>query len=149
MRSNQYKRSRVVARSLLSEINVVPYIDVMLVLLVIFMITAPLLTQGVQVSLPRVSAKVLSPSHEIPVVVSVNADGNYFLNLAPRPKLPITTQELFYRVAAIVKIAEQQHYQRPVYVKGDKNVDYGRVVTLMGLLQKAGAHNVGLITDPS
>ncbi|OGO94610.1 MAG: protein TolR [Coxiella sp. RIFCSPHIGHO2_12_FULL_42_15] len=132
----------------LAEINVVPYIDVMLVLLVIFMITAPLLSQGIHVNLPQASARALPSKKELPLVVSINAGGQYFLNVAEKPDVPVTEQELLYRVAALLKLAEQQHAERPVYVKGDRAVDYGRVVAVMALLQKAGANDVGLITDP-
>lgn len=132
----------------LAEINVVPYIDVMLVLLVIFMITAPLLSQGIHVNLPQASARALPPRKDLPIVVSVNARGEYFLNVAEQPSLPIAESDLLYRTAALLKLAEQAHATRPVYVKGDRAVDYGKVVAVMALLQKAGAADVGLITDP-
>lgn len=133
---------------LLSEINIVPYIDVMLVLLVIFMITAPLLTQGINVKLPHAAAKALSPDKELPIVVSVDHDGAYYLNLAATPLQAIPQEELLYRVAALVAVAKEAGQVRPVYVKGDNNVSYGKVVALMALLQRAGAGEVGLITDP-
>lgn len=132
----------------LAEINVVPYIDVMLVLLVIFMITAPLLSQGINVKLPQAAARTLSSEKELPIVVSIDAKGQYFLNIAERPEQPIADRELMYRVAAMLQVAKQQQHSRPVYVKGDREVDYGKVVTVMALLQKAGADDVGLITDP-
>jgi biopolymer transport protein TolR len=143
------KSKRNQRRGLLAEINVVPYIDVMLVLLVIFMITAPLLSQGINVTLPQTSAKALPPHKDIPIVVSVDNHGQYYLNIAPHPKQPILKQELFYRVAALLRIAAQAQTPRPVYVKGDRSVDYGAVVSAMTLLQKAGAANVGLITEPN
>ena len=132
----------------MNEINVVPYIDVMLVLLVIFMITAPLLSQGVNVKLPQAAAKTLSAEKDLPIVLSINAMGQYFLNVAPEPLQPIADRELLYRVAALLEIAKQQNTHRPVYVKGDRQVDYGKVVSAMALLQKAGAADVGLITEP-
>jgi biopolymer transport protein TolR len=131
----------------LAEINVVPYIDVMLVLLVIFMITAPLLTQGINVKLPSAQAKTISAEKDIPIVVSIDKSGRYFLNTATNPSVPILQQELLYQVAALLRVAEEQHKTRPVYVKGDKDVDYGSVVQVMSLLQKAGAENIGLITQ--
>lgn len=136
-------------RGPMAEINVVPYIDVMLVLLVIFMITAPLLTQGVNVNLPHAHAKALSAKDKRPVVVSVNRAGEYFLNLSNTPRKAITPQTLMTQVAAYLQLAKQHHEHRPVYVKGDKDVSYGQVVRAMVLLQKAGAGQVGLITQPS
>ena len=133
----------------IAEINVVPYIDVMLVLLVIFMITAPLLTQGVNVNLPQAKAKALSAKDKTPLVVSVNSRGQYFLNLAKDPLHPLNPQQLMSQVSAYLLLAKEHHQHRPVYVKGDRAVNYGRVVQAMVMLQKAGAGDVGLITDPS
>jgi biopolymer transport protein TolR len=138
-----YSKSR---KSLLSEINVVPYIDVMLVLLVIFMITAPLLTQGVNVDLPHAKAKTLSAKQKVPIVVSVDAQGRYFLNIGKQPLKPIHAEALMSTVNQQLQIAKKAHYKRPVYVKGDRSVDYGKVIHAMVLLQRAGADNVGLIT---
>ncbi|MDE3399651.1 MAG: protein TolR [Coxiella burnetii] len=134
----------------LAEINVVPYIDVMLVLLVIFMITAPLLTQGVNVKLPQANAKAL-PSHETPIIVSIDNHGKYFLNISSQPAQPISSQNLMNSVTTALQQAKQNHQQQEVYVKGDKKVDYGKVVQMMVLLQQAGADNVGLVTyeDPT
>ncbi len=133
----------------MAEINVVPYIDVMLVLLVIFMITAPLLTQGVNVNLPQAQAKTMSAQDKTPIVVSVNSRGEYFLNLAKDPMSPLTPQQLMTEVSAYLLLAQQRHETRPVLVKGDRDVNYGRVVQAMVLLQKAGAADVGLITQPN
>ena len=130
----------------MAEINVVPYIDVMLVLLVIFMITAPLLTQGVKVDLPKASAQSLPPDQQ-PIVVSVDAQGNYYLNISSTPNQPIDPITLSNRVAAELQAATQQGQSRNVMVKGDEHVDYGKVVSAMVLLQQAGAPSVGLITD--
>lgn len=133
----------------LAEINVVPYIDVMLVLLVIFMITAPLLMQGVNVQLPQAAAKSLAPDN-MPIVVSVDRQGNYFLNTSEHPEQPIAPQNLINEVAATLQLAKQRHQQRDLYVKGDRDVDYGKVVQAMVLLQHAGAASVGLMTqDPN
>ncbi|AKQ33274.1 protein TolR [Candidatus Coxiella mudrowiae] len=131
----------------LAEINVVPYIDVMLVLLVIFMITAPLLTQGVNVKLPQAAAKTLSPQQEAPIIVSIDSHGSYFLNIAKKPSQPITTQDLVTRVAAALQLANQNHQKQEIYVKGDKEVDYGKVVQMMVLLKYAGANSVELMTQ--
>lgn len=131
----------------MAEINVVPYIDVMLVLLVIFMVTTPLLSQGVKVSLPQASAQAISPKQQEPIIVSVDAQGNYYLNIAANPAQPIDPAALSQQVAAQLQTAQQQNQDRQVLVKGDKNVDYGRVMQAMVLLQQAGAPSVGLVTE--
>jgi len=131
----------------MSEINVVPYIDVMLVLLIIFMVTAPLLSQGVNVELPQASAQSIPPKEQEPLIVSVDAKGNYYLNAAQNPDQPIDAAALTEQVTTALQTAQKQGQQRPVLVKGDKNVDYGRVVTAMVLLQRAGAASVGLVTE--
>ena len=136
------KRDR---RRPLSEINVVPYIDVMLVLLVIFMITTPLLSQGVKVDLPRAAAQSISQNQE-PVIVSVDARGVYYLNIASHPDRPIDATELVRRVA---RELQQRGKQRAVLVKADQQVNYGKVVQAMVLLQQAGAPTVGLVTQPA
>jgi len=135
-------------RGRMAEINVVPYIDVMLVLLVIFMITAPLLNQGVQVDLPKATSKPLSSAEKEPLIVSVNAQGQYFLNIASNPSVPITEENLIQTAEAEFAKAKQENREQQVYVKGDQKVDYGRVVQAMVILQKAGAPKVGLITSP-
>lgn len=138
----------------ISEINVVPYIDVMLVLLIIFMITAPLLSQGVSVELPKLDSEPMPPEQDNPpVVISVDKGGNFYIsfggeNTAEQDK-PVEVQVLVNRVAALLKYAaEQKRPKTRVFVKGDTNVAYGRVVELMSLLQTAGVEGVGLITDP-
>ncbi|WP_419418705.1 protein TolR [Legionella sp. D16C41] len=130
-----------------AEINVVPYIDVMLVLLVIFMITAPMLTQGVTVELPKAASESLSSSEREPVIVSVNQQGEYFLNIHSQPNMPIEPHTLMVRVAAELELAKQTHQAIHVLVKGDQGVSYGKVVMAMGLLKQAGAEQVGLLTD--
>lgn len=135
-------------RRLMSEINVVPFIDVMLVLLVIFMITAPLLTQGVKVELPQTQTKALSEQEKEPLIVTVDSSGNFYLNLAEKPNQPITARTLSYLVTNQLKGQENSREQRPVLVRGDKNVNYGKVMEAMALLQQAGAKSVGLITHP-
>jgi biopolymer transport protein TolR len=135
------------SRRPMSDINVVPFIDVMLVLLVIFMITAPLLTQGVKVELPKTSAKAITEQKKEPLIVTVDATGNYYLNLADKPNQPITARTLSSLVSSQLA-AQQTGEQRPVLVRGDKNVNYGKVIEAMALLQQAGAKSVGLITEP-
>lgn len=131
----------------ISEINVVPYIDVMLVLLVIFMITAPMLTQGVNVDLPKAASETLPTTEREPVILSVNQQGEYFLNISSNPDLPMEQHDLMIRVAAELKMAEESHEHVNVLVKGDQGVAYGKVVEAMALLKQAGAEKVGLMTD--
>jgi biopolymer transport protein TolR len=131
----------------MGEINVVPYIDVMLVLLIIFMITAPLLTQGITVDLPRAAAEPLDPAlmqDNEPLVLSIDRDGQLFLNIGDDEEAPIDEQTVVARTAAVLR----RNAQTPVLVKADRAVSYGRVVTGMVLLQQAGALKVGFITDP-
>ena len=128
----------------MSEINVVPYIDVMLVLLIIFMVTAPLLTQGVKVDLPQADAEPIDTRNEEPLVVSVDVAGNYYINYGENKDKPIDAQTLVTRAAALLRLRPDI----PVVVRGDESVSYGQVVYLMTLLQKAGAPSVGRMTDP-
>jgi biopolymer transport protein TolR len=139
------KLTRTKRRSI-AEINVVPYIDVMLVLLVIFMITAPLLSQGVTVDLPQASAKALTQERD-PIVVSINARGDYYLNISSTPTLPINTEDLSAQVNKTLLTAKQLGQQQHVFVKGDKQVPYDKVVQAMVILQQAGAETVGLMTQ--
>ena len=136
--SRQKKRRRPMA-----EINVVPYIDVMLVLLVIFMITAPLLTQGVKVDLPQADSEPLPSEVDDPVVVSVNNQGEMFIDVGEGKDQPVDADTLITRIAAVIAYKPKT----PIMVKGDRNVDYGRVVEAMVLIQRAGVPNVGLITE--
>ncbi len=128
----------------MAEINVVPYIDVMLVMLVIFMVTAPLLTQGVKVELPTADAEPMEADQQEPVVVNVDADGNLYLNVGDSPNKPIDGDTLVQRVSAILRRRQDQ----TVLVRGDHAVDYGTVVAAMVLLQQAGVPGVGLVTEP-
>jgi len=128
----------------MSEINVVPYIDVMLVLLVIFMITAPLLSQGVRVDLPKTPAEPLKDQTQEPLIVEIDANGWYYLNFGQEQGFAIDPETLVNRVSALIR-------HRPeisVLVKGDKSATYGDVVIAMALLQKAGVTSVGLMTEP-
>lgn len=128
----------------MGEINVVPFIDVMLVLLVIFMITAPMLTQGVQVELPQVSSQPIDAEEDNdPIVISVDREGGYFITLG-EDSTSVTLDEMSQRVVAIL----QQRPGTPVMVRGDRNVPYGQIVVLMSTLQGAGVANVGLLSEP-
>ena len=131
-----YRKRR---KKLMSEINVVPYIDVMLVLLVIFMITAPLLSQGVKVDLPRAAAQPVDSQDRETLVVTVDREGRYFLD-----DRRISSEELGRKVAAILRARPQT----PVLIRGDRQSNYGEVVKAMSLLQSAGAPSVGLLTEP-
>lgn len=127
----------------ISDINVVPYIDVMLVLLIIFMITAPIIQQGVEVSLPQASANPIDPDQDEPVVLSVDKKGEFFLDIGDYPDKPIDAQLLVNRVAAVRRLKPNV----PVLVRGDRGVRYGRVIDAMVLLQSAGIEKVGLMTE--
>ena len=133
-------------RRLMAEINVVPYIDVMLVLLIIFMVTAPLLSQGVEVELPDAAAEPLDQSMQDmdPIILSVNAAGEMFINLGDNEDSPRDATEIVRLAETVIK----RNVDVPVLVKGDENVAYGRVITAMVLLQRAGASKVGFLTDP-
>ncbi len=135
-----YVRKR---RRPVSEINVVPYIDVMLVLLIIFMVTAPLVTQGVKVDLPKASAESLAEDSKPPIIASVNAAGEYFINVGENQEEPMSAVDL----AVIVAEQIRREPETPVVVKGDGAVPYNNVVQLMVLLQRAGVPSVGLMTD--
>jgi biopolymer transport protein TolR len=133
------------SRGPMAEINVVPFIDVMLVLLVIFMITTPLLTQGVKINLPKTEAKALPEDQKEPLIVTVDVAGNYYLNTASKPTQPITLRVLSNLVTE--QLSTDTALQRPVLVRGDKDANYGKIVEAMVLLQQAGAKSVGLITQ--
>jgi biopolymer transport protein TolR len=140
--------ARVKKHRLMSEINVVPYIDVMLVLLIIFMITAPLLTQGISVDLPKAAAEALDPEllkDNEPLVLSIDREGRFYLNIGENVEQPVEDDDVLQRVAAIIR----QNAATPVLVKGDESVPYGRVVTGAALLQQAGAAKIGFLTDPA
>lgn len=128
----------------MAEINVVPYIDVMLVLLIIFMITAPLLKQGVDVDLPIAPANPLSVNSPEPIVVSVDENGRLYLNIASTPDSSIADDVLVDQVKSALAIEPE----RPVMVRGDANGPYQNVVRTLVLLQQAKVESVGLVTDP-
>lgn len=132
------KRRRPVA-----EINVVPYIDVMLVLLIIFMVTAPLVTQGVKVDLPKAESEPLSKDTKPPLVASVKADGTYYLTIGDSREDALSLEDVMTLVAAHLTVEPQT----PIMVNGDGNVPYKSIIDLMVVLNKAGAESVGLMTD--
>ena len=130
-------------RRLMGEINVVPYIDVMLVLLIIFMVTAPMLSQGIKVDLPQAAAEPIQPDDLEPLVMSVDPAGEMYLNLGD-PQQALAPDRLLELASASLR----REPERPVLVKADRAVPYGRVVEGMVLLQRAGAKKVGFVTDP-
>ncbi|HTT06298.1 MAG TPA: protein TolR [Steroidobacteraceae bacterium] len=130
-------------RRLMGEINVVPYIDVMLVLLIIFMITAPLLTQGIKVNLPKAAAQPLQQRNQEPLVLSVDARGRLYMNVGAHPRDPIDDETALVRAT----VALRREPDRPVLVNADQAISYGRVVQAMVLLQQAGATDIGFQTQ--
>ena len=133
-------------RRLMGEINVVPYIDVMLVLLIIFMVTAPLLTQGIEVDLPNAAADPIdSGKNDEPLVLSVDAAGRLYLSVGDDEDKPIDAE----RVVSLASAVLRRKPETPVLVKADRKVPYGSVVEAMVLLQDAGAKKVGFLTDPT
>ncbi|GAA5445721.1 tol-Pal system protein TolR [Microbulbifer sp. NBRC 101763] len=131
-------------KKLVSEINVVPYIDVMLVLLIVFMVTAPLLMQGVKVDLPNAPSAPMEDTDEEPLIVSVRADGTYYLNLGSEEKEAKPLSEIKETVGKVLR----QKPKTPVLVWGDTDARYGLIVNAMTELQQAGAPSVGLVTEP-
>jgi len=129
-------------RKPMSEINVVPYIDVMLVLLIIFMVTAPMLMQGVKVDLPEAAADPVENQDSEPLIVSIDAQGKLYLNLGNEEQA-LALATIKDRVSKVVK----RNAQKPVLIWGDQSVPYGDVVTVMVALQQAGAPSVGLVTE--
>jgi len=137
--------ARMQKRKLMGEINVVPYIDVMLVLLVIFMVTAPMLTQGIKVDLPKAGAEPIDevPDH-LPLIVSVDAEGNLYINVGDNEDEPASGKKIVAHVSAVLR----NRPDTPVLVKADRMVPYGNVIGAMVLLQQGGAKSVGFVTDP-
>ena len=134
------KRRRPIA-----EINVVHYIDVMLVLLVIFMITAPLITAGVDVDLPRAEAELMDTDESPPLIASIDASGNYYLSVGDSRDQTLEAQE----IVTLVRTQKEAQPDLKILINGDRNVAYDKVVRLMVLLQQeAGIESVGLMTDP-
>lgn len=133
-------------RKPMSQINVVPYIDVMLVLLVIFMVTAPMFNQGVQVDLPQAPSEPIKDfmEQQEPFIVSVDALGKIYVNQSATPDQALNFEEFQQQAAGL--LASQA--QKQAYVKGDSNVQYGNVMRVMVVLQQAGVSSVGLISQP-
>lgn len=128
-------------RKLSSEINVVPYIDIMLVLLVVFMITAPLFSQGYNVDLPSVKAQPLDLRRHTQIVISVTSKGEYYYNAG-------TANELLSISQIQNRLSELNKEEIEVFIRGDVAVDYGKVISLMSSLQGSGISNIGLVTQP-
>lgn len=126
----------------MAEINVVPYIDVTLVLLIIFMITAPMLQTGVDVDLPQTSSEPIQQDKEPPLVVSIDKQGDFYLSVGTEPERPILAEELTLKVMAVLKYKPET----TVLVRGDAEVAYGQVVTVMAALKSAGIPKLGLVT---
>jgi len=124
----------------LSDINVTPLVDVMLVLLIIFMITAPMLHQGIEVALPKADAQPLPMRDESPIVVSIRQDGMVYL--ADEPIHPTRLEEVLVPML-------QNRPDEPVFIKGDRGVEYGRVIEVLDLLHQAGVTRIGMVTDRS
>ena len=132
----------------MSEINVVPYIDVMLVLLVIFMATAPLMMQGVEIDLPNTDSKPLSNEQDDPLVITVDDEGRIFVNTGmPRAGEEGTRATIYSLADQAAKIIDARP-EIAVYVRADKGIAYGEVIEVMTVLQRAGATSVGLVTEP-
>ncbi|KZY36434.1 MULTISPECIES: protein TolR [unclassified Oleiphilus] len=128
----------------MSDINVVPYIDVMLVLLIIFMVTAPMLTQGIKIDLPLLDSDPVESAKSLePIVVTVDSNGAYYMEMTSSSKKPLELQVVLKNVSSIL----QHEPSTSVLVRGDRHVEYGVVVELMAALQNAGAKDVGLITE--
>ena len=141
-------------RGTMHDINIVPYVDVMLVLLVIFMVTAPMLNQGVKVDLPKVSSEALPQDNNVQILtISIKADKTYYWNLGSEVDTDkqmdkaMTLPDMTNAVTKIIAAGRDQGKQTQVFIRGDKAVDYGAVMGAMGGLQKAGVGNVGLITE--
>lgn len=140
MENSPFERKR---RHLLAEMNVVPYIDVMLVLLVIFMVTAPMLTQGIKVELPEISSDSINVDSAEPMIVSIKRNGDYWLKQGDKPDKQMKLADLTQTLQAV----QQTQPKMQVLLNGDKNVPYGDVVKLMAALQQANVLRVGLLTE--
>ena len=149
MKANPYSRNR--SQKLNAGMNVVPYIDVMLVLLVIFMVTAPMLTTGVDIDLPKAQTKSLQQGTQLPVIVSLKSDGQLYLSTQDKTDEPMSEAAL---LATLNNLQSQPQYQfdgKPnvnVMINADQNNQYGDIIQLMANLQQAGIQKVGLLTAP-
>ncbi|HWP01514.1 MAG TPA: protein TolR [Methylococcus sp.] len=128
----------------MAEINVVPYIDVSLVLLIIFMVTAPMLQSGVDVELPRAEARAVDPNQDKPVIITIDKDGQIYLDANNQKDVPVEASELATKVTAALAAKPGL----AVLIRGDRSVGYGQVITVMAALKNAGVPSVGLITNP-
>jgi biopolymer transport protein TolR len=142
MEQSPFQRPR---QKLMAEMNVVPYIDVMLVLLVIFMITAPMLTQGLKVELPKVDSEAMQVDSQEPIIITIKADGSYWLKQGKDDSSPM----LLAQLTDSLLVHQQKNPELQVLINGDTQVPYGEVVKLMASLQKAQILRVGLLTEPS
>ena len=142
MEQSPFQRPR---QKLMAEMNVVPYIDVMLVLLVIFMITAPMLTQGLKVELPKVDSEAMQVDSQEPIVITIKADGSYWLKEDKNDSSPVLLEQL----TESLLVHQQKNPELQVLINGDTQAPYGEVVKLMASLQKAQILRVGLLTEPS
>ncbi len=131
-------------RKPIAEMNVVPYIDVTLVLLIIFMITPPLVQNGVEVDLPQADSATVEQDKDRPVIVSVDKKGDYFIDIGEEDEAAVDAKTLLVRVRAVLR----NKPKTPIYIRGDHTVAYGQVVTVMTALKNAGVPNVGLMTSP-
>ena len=138
------RRGHTHRRRHVADINVVPYIDVMLVLLVIFMISTPLINQGVKINLPKAQAKTLPPSQIRTLILEVDHNGAYYVHLVGSAAQPMSPKQALIYASAVLR----RQPRTPVVVRADAAVDYGKVIQAMVLLQKAGAPRVGLATQP-
>jgi biopolymer transport protein TolR len=136
-------RKRKKKHTLNAEINVVPYIDVMLVLLIIFMVTAPMLTQGVKLDLPQASADPVDASDTEPMIVSMDLQERYYINVGGDELTPLTAQDVKTRIRKVLR----SNPRKLILVRGDKKVTYQQIISLMTLIQGAGAPSVGLVTE--
>jgi len=136
---------RKIRKKPMAEINVVPYIDVTLVLLIIFMITAPLIQSGVEVDLPQAESNPVEDDDKpAPIIISIDKAGQYFIDLGlGEEESVVSPQEILLLTAAVRKNTPDT----AVYIRGDKQVEYGQVVTVMAALKNAGIENVGLMTE--
>ena len=133
-----------------ANINVVPYIDVMLVLLVIFMVATPIINQSILVSLPQEKGKPIKSSKELPLIITLNKMGNYYLqNGTNEADTPYKESEVIARVAAETRLGQQKNQKKSTLLKIDKDVNYGKVVHIMAKLKQAGVDKVGLLTSPA
>ncbi len=133
-------------RKLMGDINMIPLIDVMLVLLIVFMVTAPLMTQGIKVDLPKANAEIVPDSDDLSLVVSIDADGNYFISLGSTDEgqEPVALENIGDSVERILR----QNATVPVFLEADASINYGVVMNLLATLEGAGAESVRLVTQP-